>query len=257
MRIFKRIIFHPISIAIATYFSLLLAIKSAIDWDNIQVISLTTHAILFLLSLTASFSIISYYRSKKNISTSMPELIFLEEFDSDWRWEQYGNGTINRVDQISWSGNSCLIKNRFSDPNGGYKLIGKKITLPFIFSGWIYREDIAEGRWADRLAIEDHDFNGYGFSVSHGNRAIAIERRERGLGVANSPLYNPTPPLGSWYHFLMCFGLNGELILSIYDSSGVCLANVSWRDNKFQSFDRVVIHGGHPYYIDCLKIVKI
>jgi len=57
---------------------------------------------------------------------------------------------------------------------------------------------------------------------------------------------------------MMYFGLNGKLSLSIYDVSGVCLVDsIEAKDTKCSEFDRIVIHGGYPYYVDELKIVSI
>lgn len=254
-----RFIFHPVPIAIATYLSLVLALvlvtKGAIDWDSIRVMSLITHALLLLLSLTASFSIFAYYRYRAHKAN--PNLLFYDNFEDDKDWKKYGSGQVYKSDETSWCGKFSLKKEGNPDPYGGYKLIGKKIKAPFIFSGWIYRSDIENGRWADRLAIEDENNNGYGFSISHGNRVTAIERRDKGKGRALK-IEMSTPPLQKWYHFMMYFGLNGKLNLAIYGSSGICLVNINdCRDNNYKEFDRIIVHGGYPYFIDDIKLMSI
>ena len=217
--------------------------------------SIILRVITALFSATTIFSVFAYHRYKP--SKSKPSLLFYDNFYDDIGWEPYGMGTVEKSDEKLWCVSYSLKKDTKSDPNGGYKLIGKKIKAPFIFSGWIYRSNIENGRWTDRLAVEDENNNGYGFGVGHGTKITAIERRDN--GVAHSEVLNfkrTTPPLSIWYHFMMCFGLNGKLSLSIHDASGIYLVDlIECKDNNYKEFDRVVVHGGYPYYIDDLKII--
>ena len=122
----------------------------------------------------------------------------------------------------------------------------------------IFRSDIEEGRWADRIAIEDQSNNGYGVCISHGNKRSYIEKRNagRGIGIGSASVY--TPPLNKWYQFMMYYGLNGRFKLNLYDSNGVCIADIpEVSDIEYEEFDRIVIHGGYPYYIDELKVLSI
>ena len=67
-----------------------------------------------------------------------------------------------------------------------------------------------------------------------------------------------TPPLAKWYHFVMYFGLDGKLDLVLYDSLGVCLVNINdCMDNSYKEFDRIIVHGGYPYFIDDVKLMSI
>ena len=194
---------------------------------------------------------------EKQEEQRIPKLIFFDSIDDAGNWEDYGSGKVYKSDEISWSGKFSLKKDANPDPYGGFRLLGRKIKAPFIFSGWIYRSDIENGRWADRLALEDENNNGYGFSVSHGNRAIGIERRDGGVGTFLPKSGQPTPPLNKWYHFQFYVGLGGTLSLSLYDQNGVqIIGAISVKDNKYKSFDRIVIHGGYPYYIDDLRIMS-
>ncbi len=251
MTIFRYVI-HPIPVAIATYLSLFLSI----DLDSLYIAPSIIHSLLLLSSIAASFAIFAYFRYRA--SKGKPRIVIFESFENEIDWKDYGTGQVSRSDENSWSGKYSLKKDKNPDPYGGYRLIGKKIKPPFLFCGWIYRSDIAEGRWADRLAIEDENNNGYGFSISHGNRVSAIERREGGKPTKSIKMDGSTPPLNKWYQFIMHVGLSGKLSLSIHDSTGVCLVNINgcW-DKKYKEFDRIVIHGGYPYYVDDLKIISI
>lgn len=200
------------------------------------------------------------YSEKENHGDQkIPRLLFSDNIDNGGSWNNYGLGEVYKTSEKSRSGTYSLKKEANTDPHGGYLLIGKKIEPPFIFSGWVYRSDIANGRWADRIALEDENNNGYGFAVSHGNKLTFIEQRNNGKGqvLRDAEAEAITPQLGSWYLFMMHFGLSGKLSLSIYDSTGVCYVNVKGSDNSYNLFDRIVIHGGYPYYIDDITIMSI
>jgi hypothetical protein len=251
-----KIIFHPIPIGIATYVSLVLVVTDGLKWDQFLSMALLNHLILILLSLTASFSIFAYMRYKPY--KAKPHLLFYDNFNDDLEWKKYGDGEVAKSNDISWCGEYSLKKDKNPDPYGGYRMIGKKIKQPFTFSGWIYRSDIANGRWADRIAIEDQNNNGYGLCISHGNHRTYIEKRIGGRGAGNGPPSVYTPPLDKWYHFVMHFGSNGRFKLWLYDVNGVCISDVpEVTDRQFKEFDRIVVHGGYPYYIDDLKIISI
>ena len=206
------------------------------------------------LAIAMGFSFRSYVLTRLDI----PTLIFFDNIGDTSSWNKHGEGEVYKSAEYSWSEKYSLKKDKHSDPHGGYKMIGKKITRPFIFSGWIYRSDIDRDRGADRLAIEDENYNGYGFCISHSTRTISIERREGGIGTFAINSGQPTPPLDKWYHFQFYIGSSGRLFLSLSDHSGIrIIGDVSGKDKKYKSFDRIVVHGGYPYYIDDVKIMSI
>lgn len=251
----SKICFHPIPVGSATYVSLLFVLTD-LNWNQFLSMALFNHIILILLSITASFSIFAYVRYKPY--KARPQLLFCDNFNADFEWKNYGDGEVFRSNEMSWCGEYSLKKDKNPEPYGGYRMLGKKIKPPFTFSGWICRSNIAEGRWADRIAIEDQDNNGYGLCVSHGNHRTYVEKRKGGRGKGTSAASIYTPPLEKWYHFIMHFGLNGRIKLSLYDINGVCISDVpEVTDRQFNEFDRVVVHGGYPYYIDDLRIISL
>ncbi|MBW1813606.1 MAG: hypothetical protein JRJ39_08005 [Deltaproteobacteria bacterium] len=193
-----------------------------------------------------------------NENESTPKLLFYDNFHRSTGWVNRGKGEVSITDDQSYSLGWSLKKSGDSDPHGGYKEIGKVISAGFIFSGWIFappeRGKDAEG---DRIAIEDEQFNGYGFAVAHGGKFIEIERRERGVAhaIKGNRRKHFSPPVDQWYHFEFTLNRKGSLRLSLFDNSLTELVNITATDTKYKKFDRIVIHGGYPYYIDELQIV--
>jgi len=131
------------------------------------------------------------------------ELVFFDTFDTDQGWEQYLDGTVALSSEIqAHSGNSCLKKQDHNNPHGGFKRIGRKINLGFIFSGWIYRPSNQPGGKGDRLAIEDAEFNGYGLSIGHSRGIAHIERRDKGSATTISQDVQFNPPQDEWCRLL-------------------------------------------------------
>lgn len=64
-------------------------------------------------------------------------------------------------------------------------------------------------------------------------------------------------PSDQWYYFMFFLKEGGEIKLSLYSHNGTPLISVKAKDSKYKKFDRIVIHGGYPYYIDDLKIISI
>jgi hypothetical protein len=185
-----------------------------------------------------------------------PTVVFHDTFDTFADWQQYRNGNISQSTDISpHTGTLCLKKDSNNDPNGGFKKIGRSIGLGFVFSGWVYSPAKRAGGQSDRLAIEDSDFNGYGFSVNHDSNTVWIERRDKGEARVSVSKVSFDPPTDQWYQFKLYVKAGGRLELRLCDSAGKELLNVpSVSDEQYSSFNRVAVHGGFPYYVDELKI---
>ena len=183
-------------------------------------------------------------------------LILKDDFATDKGWQQYGNGSIEIKQGISKSHGRALKKDKNADPHGGYLPIGKAIKNGFCFSGWIYSpKERGQNAWGDRLAIEGDNFDGYGFAVAQSLGWVEIERRDGGdEAVCISERIIFSPPKESWYRFEFIRLENGEMFLCLYDLSGAKLAQVFANDKKYNSFDKVAVHGGYPYYVDKLQI---
>jgi hypothetical protein len=182
-------------------------------------------------------------------------LVFHDVFDSFDGWQDYLRGKVSQSTDITPRvGQYTLKKSDNNDPNGGWKEIGRSVGPGFAFSGWIYRPVKQGGGQADRLAIEDSRNNGYGFAVDRARNTAYIERRDIGEPTRldpEVPLDNPF--VNQWYQFKFCAKAGGWFELCLYVSdkeikvSGVL-------DQQYSSFDRIVVHGGFPYYVDDLRI---
>ena len=184
-------------------------------------------------------------------------VIFSDNFERLDGWEKYLEGEIALSKEISPQyGDFCLKKDLKNDPHGGFKVTRKKFNLGFVFSGWIFRPSSAKGGKGDRIAIEDNSFNGYGFSLAHSGKYLVIERRESGLATEISGRVPFNPPTDKWYNFDFHSTPDGKFALHINDEQGNRLSAATAVDSKYTLFDRIVIHGGHPYYVDGLKIIS-
>ena len=184
--------------------------------------------------------------------------IFRDTFEDFEGWRQYQEGTVSQSDEIRpHSGTFCLKKDGASDPHGGFRELGKNIHLGLVLSGWVYRPERRTRGLADRLALENGDFDGYGFVVDHSGNTVWIERRDNGSGVRIEEMVSFTAPVGEWYRFQLDMKTGGRLQLVLYSRSGAELIRTpEVSDEKYTSFDRVVVHGGFPYYVDDLEIAR-
>lgn len=186
------------------------------------------------------------------------ELIMEDDFETWVGWNQYQDGTVEQSSEQAHGGTYSLKKDTNSDPHGGWKSLGDTYGFPLLFEGWIYRPSVYAGGAADRLAIEDSSFNGYGFVVDHGGNVIRIERRDGGVGTAVGSDVSWNPPENAWYQFKFWLWGGGVFDLYIYDADGNLVASALNRtDTAYTSFDRVVIHGGYHFYVDDLKVYEV
>lgn len=188
-------------------------------------------------------------------NTKKKSELFYDNFEDFIGWENYKKGSIIQSDDLSFSGKYSLKKINASDPNGGYKIIPNPIELGIMFSGYIYRPSNSAGGLGDRIALEDSYFNGYGFLVNHNTNQVFVERRNKGDAEQIGSYKKCTLPKDEWYQFKFYMKKRGVFDLFLYDASGFELSKiVGISDTRYKSFDRIVIHGGHPYYLDALKI---
>lgn len=206
--------------------------------------------------LEARYKSTSSADQKSNEVTTKGVTIVEENFISFDGWERYLDGEISLTNEVApINGKNCLKKNNKNDPHGGFKVVEYSFGLGFVFSGWIYRPSSQAGGKGDRIAIEDSSFNGYGFSVAHGTKFLVIERRESGIAIEISGRVPFNAPQDSWYNFNFHSTPDGKFAVHINDKNGDRLSAITAVDSKFNNFDRIVVHGGHPYYVSSLKIV--
>jgi hypothetical protein len=204
------------------------------------------------------------FKSEKIIAETSPvetiesEKAGVDNLETANGWQQYLNGQVSLTEEIApYVGSYCVKKDSNNDPHGGFKRLKKTVALGFIFAGYIYRPSEYGGGAGDRIAIEDNEFNGYGFAVAHGFNFIVIERRDGGGATEISQKISIIPPKNQWYKFELHTSIDGKLALYLDTSSGQRLGTVTAVDSTYSQFDRITIHGGYPYYLCGLKITKI
>lgn len=195
----------------------------------------------------------------KKETMSAKDNVFYDNFEKFIGWENYGKGKVVQSSDFSHTGKYSLKKDEANDPDGGYKTFDREIGSGFVFSGWVYRPSEYKGGAWDRLAIENSHCDGYGFTVAHNRKTIWIERRVKGISNPKSNTISDVVPfklpMDQWYEFKFFIKKEGKLELKIFNTSGVEVIKIKdVCDNTYNSFDRVVIHGGFSYYVDELKI---
>jgi hypothetical protein len=184
--------------------------------------------------------------------------LFFDDFRKYEGWEptKFDNyiGKISICTTFARSHGRCLKKDFPNDPHGGFKVLPKKINGNFSFTGWLFSEmeRHTEGV-ANRIAIEDATFSGYGFMINHSDGRLCIEKRDRGQAIHISRIKRINVPNEKWYKFELR-KKRDRITLSIIDEMKNVIDQVSTVDNTYSSFDRVVVHGGSPYYLDDLEI---
>ena len=185
------------------------------------------------------------------------EEIFFDDFRSFEGWQQYIDGRVSLSSDHAHTGKHSLKKEKHNDPNGGYKLFGVTIDRGFIFSGWVFRPSVEYGGRGDLLAVENVAYDGYGFGIAHGLQSATIHKRVRGRYRLLCDRYRFKTIEDNWYHFDLHVDEGSRIELCIDDSIGNRLLSIIAVDPEFRKFDRVVIHGGCPYYVDDIKVIKV
>lgn len=182
------------------------------------------------------------------------ETILFDDFEdldiSDWF--TYGSGVISAYTHTD--GNNCIKKSTYADPNGGYKLLLQQIVDYEVVLYW--NRTYQSGANANRIAIEDSSFNGYGviWDTTSGN--FYIEKRTNGSAgaMASYTTATITCTVGAWY--TLRFRKVGSYFEAQLFSGRTTdfsnpLGTVTASDTTYSGpFDRFVVHGGYDYLLD-------
>ncbi|MDK2913702.1 MAG: hypothetical protein PWQ79_617 [Thermococcaceae archaeon] len=243
------------------------------DWGNLNNDN-DNRALIWLnvtLPALSSKTVSIYFGSSgtESLGDASKVFDFFDDFETWQGWSNYSNGAVYQSSEQAYDGIYSLKKDERNDPNGGYKLIGKTIGRGYILEGYVYRPRNWRGGSQDRLGLEDSNNDGYTMGVVHNNNqnreSIKIDIRDNG-GADGSWSISTSVPEDEWYFFRMIFD-NPQITFQIYTqgSAGWALrylttstpyAEVPASDTTYNSFDRVVIHGGYEYYVDSLRIRK-
>ena len=170
-------------------------------------------------------------------------------------WSAYGTGTVTESSSAQHGGQYALLKSTNADPNGGSKLLTASVNRDWRIDTWVM--SASSGQTAS-LGIENSSNNGYSFSVTFGSGTnnLVIQKRTAGaattLGTAGSYTLNTS----TWYHVIFASNASANsLSLKIIDSSGNVAGSANTTDSTYTGAnDRVLVHGGQPYYVDDLNV---
>jgi len=191
--------------------------------------------------------------SAASTSSGAGTFFFYDDFEAgDLGWQTYASGS---VEVTSDSGNPVLRKFSNSDPNGGYRTFSSSIgSFEALFRTKRVNDD---GGGANRYALEDASFGGYGPQLNNFDAAsiMLIEERTAGSAATLGTDLSLSLVSNQWYTLVLRrFG--SELELDIFDDSGSLLGSLSRSDGSVSSFDRFVVHGGFEFYTDDIRVRK-
>lgn len=184
---------------------------------------------------------------------------FFDDFEVWEGWKTYGSGRVIQASDYVYYGSHSLKKIDHCDPSGGYKQMGIILTVTqnigIALECWDYRDE----SWGtscpvDRFGLEDDNFNGYTTFIDRHNDRFGIDVRTNG-----SPTESYTTiTLPNQAYFVRLALFSGKQILCIYSDPEMTsqIASYILNDTKYTTFTRVIVHGGNPYYLDCLRVRK-
>jgi hypothetical protein len=231
--------------------------QSAAFWIKVPLILASSRKNLYL-----------YYGNpgSANASTGSNVFLFFDDFADDdvSDWTIYSSGGVqSSLDPDPPTGTASVYsieKINNSDPHGGYKLIAVALNTAaqgYTFEGRVYRPSPYGGGAADRFAIENSSFSGYGIIVNHSSNTVGIEERSSGSGSSLGASVPLNPDENNWYKFRFDMKTGGTFDFYHLDIDDNVLASALNRsDATVSSFDRVTIHGGYEFFMDDLRIRK-
>ena len=111
------------------------------------------------------------------------------------------------------------------------------------------------------MCIRDRSYNGYNIrrdaDTNNATSDFGFEKRT----VAAGGSYKRTPlaqPRGNWYRteLTKCATTTNNITAKLYADDRSIIGTVTDTDLTFNSFDRITIRGGRPYYVDFIAVTK-
>ncbi len=193
-------------------------------------------------------------------SNGVNTFVFFDDFEYWSGWNNYGSGVVEQ-DTSTFPGNAVLAKITQCDPNGGYKEIGTTLSEFRLISREIrLNEEGSSCSW-NRYGLEDENYNGYNIrrnaDSGANNQKFGFERRTGG-GASNGVEGNLNHPYEIWYRteLTRCSANTNNITASLYDDNKVSIGSQTGTDITHNSFDRITIRGGRPYYVDHMAVAK-
>lgn len=166
-------------------------------------------------------------------------------------WQQLQSGVI---DVYGISGNNCMRKQTYDDPNGGYKLLDKKV-IDFELILYTRRDS---GTGLNAYSITDSSGNGYGITLDYSGNLTIDKRTAWARSVLKSTTVSPV--LTNWYT-LRLQKIGSNITAEVYDGKVIKfvtpLASTAVNDSSYTSFDRAAVNGGYVFFTDDVIVRKL
>lgn len=181
-----------------------------------------------------------------------------DDFEKDRGWIKYLDGEYEIVEL---DGNSVFHKTANKPPSGAYRFLNEKISDEFSIILETRRDSLdGDMGHSNRYALLDSQLNGYGFRVTYTPMYSAIELEKMTNGSRDSQRMAWIDlafliELNKWYTVEFHYD-RGVLQCAIYDENGQLGFVKDW-DFAYDgiTYDRILIHGGAPYYTDDIQII--
>jgi len=181
--------------------------------------------------------------------------LYYDDMETFTGWNSIGT---NSISSSTFDGESVLIKQTNCDPDGGWKLIGNSINNFRLITREQRNTSTSNGGCSlNRYGVENGSSNGYGINrtaTGASNSSFGFERRTAG-SASNSNTNNFNHPIDNWYRTELTHAESGDNSASIYDDLGNIIGSVAGSISpNYTGFNRIVVRGGHDYYIDFMAI---
>jgi len=181
--------------------------------------------------------------------------VFFDNFENWSGWIQYGLGVISQSSEYAYDGKYSLKKDKYGDPNGGYKAIPVVLNFPFVLEAHVDRTYLSGANY-DRIGVVDTSGNGYGIVVGHTTTPIVgIDIRSSYTGTVAVSSAISSDPVNVWY-FVRFIWDNGDMNAIVFDSAGNLLGYVTTTNTTYTTFNDVYVFGGYTYFVDQIRIRK-
>jgi len=232
----------------------------------IEISTPSTNAIVWVevptLSANSKSTIYLYYcnPSATSASNGPNTFVFFDHFDTFQGWSNFGTGVVV-ADNTTIPGTSLIAKITECDPNGGFKPMGTTLNEFRLISREIRLSEGGSGCSWNRYGVEDANFDGYNIrrnaDFANRNRQFGYERRNGG-SASNTSDINLNHPREIWYRTELrrCDATTNNVTAALYEDDRSVIGTVNGTDQAYDSFDRVTIRGGRPYYIDFMAVAN-
>lgn len=257
----------------------------SVMYGTVQVVTLAMASMVGAVALwiTAMWTGALFTASTTNLASSWTAGFFswIAEVDSDgpihhWRLspstagpfsfsENFSSGVAGWVTLVAGDVVANTVTSRFgsptgvaekisnNDPSGAAFPLGAALGNDWTLEAWVQRPLSSTGGNQDRIGIENSAGDGYTFAVVNPGGTLRIDRRSGGSPTTIASSASALPQ-GQWYRAVLTRA-GSNITFETFDIAGNPIGSVSTIDASGPSaYDRVVIRGGHNYYVDDISV---